>query len=122
VNPEIALLVALWSACEATGQILFKRGVDALQLGGVPFGPRAVGKALRSWAIVAGLLVHGVEFGIWIEVLGRLPLSVAFPLESVSYLAVLAATRVFLREAVPARRWAGVGLICCGIAVLGATS
>lgn len=122
MNLEVLQLLALWASCEATGQILFKRGVDALDAGEAHFGLRTFRRALRSPAIWGGVLVHGIEFVVWIEILGRLPLSIAFPLESVSYITVLVATRVVLRELVPARRWIGIGLICTGIAVLGVTS
>ena len=122
MSAEVFLLLALWTVCEAAGQVLFKRGVNALDAGDAHFGLKSLWGSLRSPAILGGVVIHGIEFGVWIEILGRLPLSIAFPLESVSYVTVLVATRVFLREVVPARRWTGVGLICAGIAVLGATS
>ncbi len=115
----IVLLLALWAACEAAGQVMFKRGVDALVPGEAHFGFKTLSRALRSPTIWGGILVHVIEFGVWIEILGRLPLSIAFPLESVSFVVVLLATRVVLREVVPIRRWIGVGLICAGIVVLG---
>lgn len=119
---EVLLLLSTWTLCEVLGQILFKRGVDDLDAGEAHFGLKTFRAALRSPAIWGGVLIHGVEFGVWIEILGRLPLSVAFPLESVSYVTVLVATRLFLREVVPVRRWIGVGLICAGITVIGVTS
>jgi multidrug transporter EmrE-like cation transporter len=119
---ELLLLLALWTSCEAVGQIMFKRGVDLLDAGEVHFGFKTLRRALRSPTIWGGVLVHVVEFGVWIEILGRLPLSIAFPLESVSYVTVLLATRIFLREAVPSRRWFGVGLICAGIVALGVSA
>jgi drug/metabolite transporter (DMT)-like permease len=119
---ELLLLLALWTSCEAAGQIMFKRGVEVLDAGEAHFGPKTLRLALTSPTIWGGVLIHVVEFGVWIEILGRLPLSIAFPLESVSYVVVLLATRAFLREAVPVRRWLGVGLICTGIAVLGVAS
>ncbi len=122
MTPQIFLLLALWASCEAAGQILFKRGLDVLDVSEAHFGLATLRRALRSPAIWAGVLVHAVEFAVWIEILGRLPLSTAFPLESVSFVVVLLATRVFLGEAVPLRRWLGVGLICAGIAVLGAAA
>ena len=122
MNLQVLLLLALWTLCEAVGQILFKHGVDALGAGEANFGLKTLRLALRSPSIWGGVLVHGIEFGVWIQILGLLPLSIAFPLESISYVTVMVATRVFLREAVPARRWIGVGLICTGIGVLGVLS
>ncbi len=122
MTAEIAVLLALWTACEAAGQVLFKRGVDVLASPAQGRTFPLLREALASPSIWAGMLLHGVEFVLWIEILGRLPLSVAFPLESVSFVAVLLASRVFLGEAVPRRRWLGVGLICAGIAVLGSAA
>ena len=122
MSTYVLLLLALWTACEAVGQILFKRGIDAIEAGEEHFGPRTLRLALRSPAIWGGIVVHVAEFAVWIEILGHLPLSVAFPLESISYVTVLLATRVLLRETVPLRRWLGVALICAGIAVLGVAS
>ena len=122
MNLQIFLLLALWASCEAAGQIMFKRGVDVLDADEAHFGFKTLRSALGSPAIWGGVLLHVVEFGVWLEILGRLPLSVAFPLESVSFVVVLAASRVFLREVIPIRRWTGVGLICAGIVVLGWTA
>lgn len=122
MNADIAALLAIWSVCEVVGQVLFKRGVDSLGTDEVHFGLVSLTRALRSPAIWGGLVAHVVEFFVWLEILGRLPLSIAFPLESISFVTVLLATRVFLRETVTVRRWGGVGLICAGIAVLGASA
>lgn len=112
----------MWTSCEVIGQVLFKRGIDSIDAGEAQFGPRTLRLALGSPAIWGGVLIHVVEFAVWIEILGHLPLSVAFPLESISFVTVLVATRVVLREAVPPRRWLGVGCICAGIVVLGMAS
>ena len=120
MSVEIVLLLALWTACEAYGQVLFKRGMDSIEAGETHFGAGTLGRALRSPLIWGGIAVHVIEFAIWIEILGRLPLSIAFPLESISYVTVLVASRLLLREHIPARHWAGIGLICAGIVVLGA--
>ena len=76
---EVLLLLSTWTLCEVLGQILFKRGVDDLDAGEAHFGLKTFRAALRSPAIWGGVLIHGVEFGVWIEILGRLPLSVAGP-------------------------------------------
>ena len=122
MSSPVILLLALWTICEVAGQILFKRGIDSVDAGETHFGFKTLRLALSSRAIWGGVLIYGIEFMVWIEILGLLPLSIAFPLESVSYVAVLMATRIFLREVVPTRRWVGIGLICAGIAVLGVVS
>ncbi len=122
MTPELVLLLALWTASEVIGQVLFKRGIDAIDAGEAQFGFGTLRRALSSSTIWWGVAIHVVEFLVWIRILGQLPLSIAFPLESISYITVLLATRVYLKEAVPPRRWVGIGLICAGIAVLGASA
>lgn len=119
---ELVLLLLLWTVCEAMGQLLFKHGMNRLEEGDECFSLRILGRALCSPVIWSGIVVHAAEFAVWLEILGQAPLSVAFPLESISYVAVVGASRLFLREHVPVRRWAGVGLIVAGIVVLGMTS
>jgi multidrug transporter EmrE-like cation transporter len=122
VTAELVLLLLLWTVCEALGQLLFKHGMDRLEEGGDGFSLRVLGRALGSPVIWAGIIVHAAEFAIWLEILGQAPLSVAFPLESISYVTVVGASRLILREHVPPRRWAGIGLIVTGIVILGAVS
>ncbi len=120
---ELILLLLLWTLCEALGQLLFKHGMDRLEEeGDEGFSLAILGRALRSPVIWAGIVVHAAEFAVWLEILGQTPLSVAFPLESISYVTVVGASRLILREAVPPRRWAGIGLIVAGIVVLGLSS
>ena len=45
----------------------------------------------------------------------------AFPFLSLSSVIVVAMSRFVLREAVPAHRWAGVGLIVLGVALVAGT-
>jgi undecaprenyl phosphate-alpha-L-ara4N flippase subunit ArnF len=68
----------------------------------------------------AGIAAYGVSMLCWISALGRLPLSVAYPLLSLSYPLVYfgAALLPGLREAVSGRRLAGIALILVGIALL----
>ena len=120
MSPAIWALLALWTGCEALGQLLFKLGVDRLSLNDDARGLEVLRQGLGSALLWAGIGVHVVEFGAWIAILGRLPLSTAFPLESISYVTVILASRLFLREKVSPRRWIGLGLMCSGIAVLGA--
>ena len=122
MSAELFLLLGLWTVCEALGQLLFKHGMDRLEEGEEGFSARILGRALCSPVIWAGIVVHAAEFALWLEILGQAPLSIAFPLESVSYVAVVGASRLILREQVPPRRWAGIGLIIAGIAVLGLAS
>lgn len=67
--------------------------------------------------LIAGLACYGLSMLLWIRVLMHLPLSVAYPLLSISYVLVyLVATSwpVWGETATPARS-AGIGLIMLGV-------
>jgi len=71
-------------------------------------------------AVLAGLACYGVSMLTWIGALRRLPLSVAYPLLSLSYVLVYAAAGLIpaFAERMSATRTFGVLLIVCGVTAL----
>ncbi len=62
------------------------------------------------------LLVSGLM--LWLMVLSRIQVSVAYPLLSVNYVIVLLSAKWLFHESVPAHRWVGAFLIMVGISLL----
>lgn len=113
----IALLLGS-VVCDVIGQVCFKLGVGhehALPAAGA----RALLRKLAAsrW-IAAGLAVYVVEFVLWFAALSRAPLSLAFPVAALSYVGVVLASRVVLRERVSLRRWLGTCAIVAGVALV----
>lgn len=103
---NIVLLVA--------GQTVWKIGLT--KLGGLHAGNLL--SVLLSPYIIAGIAMYGVATVLWLAVLSRLPLSIAYPLQSVAYaLGIVIAAFVF-REVVPLHRWIGVAVVLAGIAMI----
>ena len=55
---------------------------------------------------------------VWFHILRHYPLSLAYPLISISYVFGLLASILIFHEAVPLTRWIGVLLIMAGVALL----
>jgi undecaprenyl phosphate-alpha-L-ara4N flippase subunit ArnE len=55
---------------------------------------------------------------LWLVVLGRLELSIAYPMLSLGYVVVMLVARTLFQEVIPVRRWLGTFLIMLGISVL----
>ena len=84
----------------------------------------------REWSklrirqsVVDQFAASGVSFGLgsllWMYIVKKYPLSMAYPMISLSYVFGLIAAIVFFHEAVDFRKWIGVALIiggCCLIA------
>ena len=118
---QLLLAVSLMAA----GQLFMRRGM-------LDFGPvdsfadfgRLVRGGLASPASIpfvwAGMIVYAAAVMVWLQVLSRMALSIAFPLMGLSYVLVYlgAAAWPALDEPLSLQRFAGTGLIMCGVALV----
>ncbi|MGL1893622.1 MAG: EamA family transporter [Spirochaetaceae bacterium] len=107
-----ALLLLLTISFTVSGQILMKKGVSLtsnLTLGG----------ALTTPFILIGGFCYIAGFVVWLNVLKVLPLSIAYPSSSVSFILVIFASSMFLGEAVTLFKLIGIGCICLGVFFIG---
>lgn len=95
-------------------QILLKHGMT-----------RAADRAGHAWLrplqeplVLTGMSAQILLTCIWLVVLSHIDVSLAFPVLSLSYVAVVAYSALFMGDAVGLRRWCGVLLIVIGVAVL----
>jgi drug/metabolite transporter (DMT)-like permease len=77
-----------------------------------------IARALRvSWMWI-GLTLMGIAFFALLVVLSRENVSLVVPVTALSYAAGALGGQFFLREQVTRQRWAGVLLVCIGVAVV----
>ncbi|HDR2621095.1 TPA: 4-amino-4-deoxy-L-arabinose-phosphoundecaprenol flippase subunit ArnE [Enterobacter chuandaensis] len=76
------------------------------------------GAHIMLWLGLA-MLALGCGMLVWLVVLQRLPVGVAYPMLSLNFVWVTLAAKLFWREHVAAHHWLGVGFIIMGIIVLG---
>ncbi len=101
------VFVAIW--LEAVGQIALKKAANGDNEGGL--NERAV-------FLAAGTAFFILEIAAWTYVLRFLDVCIAFPMGSLSFVAVAILARVWLKEMISRRKWAGIGLIVGGTALL----
>lgn len=65
--------------------------------------------------IVLGLLCYGVSVMIWIGVLSRVPVSIAYPMVSLGYIVNAIAAYYLFGESLTAMRMGGILLILAGV-------
>ena len=75
-------------------------------------------KALTNWRLILGTAMQAVYFGLWLAVLSWEDLSVALPLQALSYIVVAFLAQWYLGENVSPMRWGGICLICVGVALV----
>lgn len=94
------------------GQFFLKKGVIASSL--TP-SIESIAKTLFSPFVLLGFITYGASSIIWLFVLQKFPLSVAYPALSLTYLAIVAISILVLKEPVTTFKMAGVALIIAGV-------
>ncbi|MCX7717157.1 MAG: DMT family transporter [Candidatus Sumerlaeaceae bacterium] len=97
-----------------TGQTLIKAGLNQVQVANHS-GFDWMLHAYTNLRVIAGGLLVGIGFLLWIAVLSRLDLSQAMPMLAITYVPWLIIARVALKENVTLAQWVGVVLISVGV-------
>jgi drug/metabolite transporter (DMT)-like permease len=98
----------------AVGQLLFKMSARNLVMGDHALD--LLGLARDPWFLFA-LSLYALATLLWIWLLRKVPLVVAYPFFALSFVVVPFLSRAFLGEQVGLTYWAGVFLIMSGIVI-----
>jgi multidrug transporter EmrE-like cation transporter len=111
--PYLLLLLAI--LVSVTGQLLFKLGM----MRHPEFSVLNVAGLRRNWPVLAGFGCYGLSTVLYLQVLAKLELSVAYPTASLAYVLVIVMSRLLFKEIVSPRRWLAVVIICGGVVLVG---
>ena len=107
------LVIVTAIALETLGQLCFKRGISSVALAGqsvLAYWGAILGNA---WVLI-GLGAYAVEIVVGLAALSLAPLSVVFPLLSLSYCGVAVGSHLFLDEKLGAQSTVAIVLITLG--------
>ncbi|KIF60459.1 MULTISPECIES: 4-amino-4-deoxy-L-arabinose-phosphoundecaprenol flippase subunit ArnE [Pseudomonas] len=112
-------LLLLLAACLLTclGQVAQKFAVESWRGASLSWSSK-----LRSPWLWLALLALGAGLLVWLLVLQRLPVSIAYPMLSLNFVIITLIARFVFREPVDAQHWFGVVLVIGGVALLGQQS
>lgn len=111
-------LIAASILTASVGQALMKSGLAGVDGAGSALS--VLSSAAGRPVVWVGLISYALSSALWLVVLSRVELSVAYPLGSLSYVIVVLASLV-MGEYVGTLRWLGVALIVSGVWAIGAT-
>ncbi|GAA1943414.1 4-amino-4-deoxy-L-arabinose transferase [Agromyces allii] len=104
----------------AGAQLLIKAGTTAL--GGQLVSPdgivQTVFRVLFQPFILGGLAAYVVSVGLWIVVLSKAPVSVAYPMLSIGYIVNAFLAYFLFGEALSVWKLVGIGVIVLGVFIL----
>jgi drug/metabolite transporter (DMT)-like permease len=102
----------------ATGQLLLKHGMQVATARAHAGGGSLIAAAATSPWVIGGLAVFAVSAMSWLGVLSKVPLSIAYPFNALSYLIILTASVVLLHERTNLFTWAGSLLVVSGLIIV----
>lgn len=73
----------------------------------------------KSPILWCGIMLWVVEMLAWIRVLQSIPLGIAFPIMTLTFVGVPVACHVLLRERLNQSQWAGALLVFAGVIIVG---
>jgi drug/metabolite transporter (DMT)-like permease len=115
------ILLAIIVSCNAGGDVLNTMGMK--RHGEVEdFGARhmmhVAARSLRSPYVLGGILMLAGSFFALLGLLSISSVSFAVPATAIGYLLETLLSKVVLKEQVHWRRWAGAGMVACGVVLI----
>jgi len=113
---KILLLLVFNVSLTVTGQLLLKQGM--LKVGPVGSLRDAIPKLIQAFLnpfVIGGISVYGFTTMIWLVILSRVKLGVAYPMISLGYVLSIFLAWLLFRESVPKTRGIGTIVICIGV-------
>jgi drug/metabolite transporter (DMT)-like permease len=116
----VLLLIFAAVCLEVAGQILYKAGLnrEPVVQGSLRYPANLLlfaRQAITNWRVLLGLGVYVAEVLLYWVVLSRVDVSYAFPMMSMSYVILMASSRLFLHEKVSPIRWLGGATVMLGV-------
>ncbi len=111
---RLLLLILASVSLSAFAQLALKVGTGAAAAGRTEgVGGEMMGLAQSPW-VIAGLGLYGIGALLWLFVLGRVPLSLAYPFVGIGFILTMLAGAFFLNESVSLIRIGGTVMIAAG--------
>ncbi|MEC8840423.1 MAG: EamA family transporter [Candidatus Poribacteria bacterium] len=99
------------------GQILMKQGMTEVgEIDGSlrDVAPRLI-QAFMNPFVISGISIYGFTTMLWLIILSRVKLSIAYPMLSLGYLFSIFFAWLLFKESVPKARILGAIIICLGV-------
>lgn len=114
----ILLFVAIITT--VLSQLLFKQGM--LMTGSLNLTFSNIGLLLvsiiKNHYLLFGVFFYGVSFILWLLVLSKMKLSIAYPITSLNFVLAIIASYYLFGERISQTQYAGIAFIIIGVVVL----
>ena len=94
-----------------SGQILWKMAVSGVE----QWNLSTAVQVILSPLFIGGASLYVLATGIWLIILSKLPLSVAYPSQSIGYVFAAVLALFLFKESIQPTQWVGMGVIILGV-------
>lgn len=114
MTPVLFVLCLVFSSCLGAGQLLFKLAANDINANFPSMGLLSV---VSPYAIGA-VALYGATTILWVYILTRLPLSIAYPFSLAGAVVVIGLAHYWLGEPLAPRQLAGTATVLLGLAII----
>jgi drug/metabolite transporter (DMT)-like permease len=117
----VAILIALVVLGGSAGDLFITKGMKQLgEISTLHLGQllRIAGRAITNRYFLTGLFFMAISYFSFLGALRLADLSLVLPATSISFVITTIGARVFLKETISPIRWAGILLVCVGVAMI----
>jgi drug/metabolite transporter (DMT)-like permease len=125
IKPMSFVFIFFAVTLAVTGQICLRRGMNTLKertgLGGADLIKKPatfVKEILKTYMVILGLLAFVSSAFFWLIVLSEVPLGIAYPFVSLTYVAVMFYDKFFESYPINVWNWVGVAAIVAGVVLI----
>ena len=98
------------------GQILFKHGMNIVgRINNVRDALEKLPQAFLNPYVLSGIAIYGFTTLVWLVILSRVKLSIAYPMLSSGYVLSILFSWLLFKESIPKVRIIGALIICIGV-------
>ncbi|MDD5669171.1 MAG: hypothetical protein PHE58_03975, partial [Candidatus Omnitrophica bacterium] len=110
-------LIFLTSLCDTINQLFLKSSINSISFNVHNVGElvKFIFKIISTPRVWIGFLFTVASLCIWLVVLSRADLNLAFSIDSMHYILIAVASMIFLKEKISVLRWLGISVIVFGI-------
>ena len=113
---RVVFLSIIQSSFLAGGQVFLKFALQKMPT--FAWASEFWGRLLLNWQFACSGLLFGSSSILWMYIIKHYPLSVAYPMISLSYIFGLFSAMIFFHESVSMMKWIGVSLIILGCCIV----
>jgi len=125
MTPVTWVLILTGVGMNAAAQLLLKaatRPLAAFTVFDIETLVKSVAILALSVPFWAGMMCYAFSICVWLAALSKAPVSVAYPMLSLGYVVVAAASALWLGESLTLMKVFGIALICAGVLVVSRSS